>query len=54
MAKSIPIKPTMGVTSDSYSMLLNAVSRGGKITRRPSIKAVNMGYSSSYEADSSL
>ena len=54
MARAVPIKPTMGVTADSYSMLLNAVPRGGKITRRPSIKAVTMGYSSSYEESPAL
>ena len=41
---AVPIKPTMGAAMDEYKLLLNVTSRGGKLVRRPSIKAKFMGY----------
>jgi len=56
-APIIQVLPTMGRAADTqfrskashmpYRMLLNVVSRGGMLCRRPRIRAMDMGYSSS-------
>ena len=46
--KPIALEPTMGVSSDTYRMLCNVVSRRGVLERRPRIVATSMGYSTSF------
>jgi hypothetical protein len=57
-ASRITLIPTMGAMAETihktkgtyapYQMLLNVVSRGGVLSRRPRIRAMDMGYSTSF------
>ena len=41
--RHITIKPTMGVTPDTYKLLVNVVPRKGILERRPALRAVGIG-----------
>ena len=43
--RHITIKPTMGVASDTYKLLVNVVPRKGVLERRPALRAVSLGRS---------
>ena len=40
----LELQPTMGPAMNQYELLLNVVSRGGKLTRRPAIIAQRLGF----------
>jgi len=46
--KPIFLRPSMGSEADSYKVLANVVSEGGAIRRRPCIRAVEAGYTTTF------